>query len=928
MTSDARRRSFGGHADLLDIAARLDEPGGTTTTTLAAAVAALGFELIPPAPRPSEATTTTSPPTEPPPRSPPSLALPSPQLAATPFWRPTTFTWQSDEDLERIDLRARKQERADAASDADEAREMAAIPPPEAPPLTSRSRLLPLLQRALTADLVGRALDVPALVRRWSRGELVCHLPRVRKRGWPAMVLLLDRSPRLIPFWSDQLAVRDLLLGMVGAAGLHVRFFDERGPDGLTFDEFGAPASLSDGSLAGLPVLALTDLGWYAGPALQRAWIRLGRELRRAGGPIVALAPVPPDRWTPTLASLWSVIPWEQPCRALDLRDPAAETQAVNHLLDLAALARRLEPGLLRTLRLLLPRREADVGTEADAWTHGDIASMWAEATHLRAEAAERRRRAAAAIDPSRLARARDALRRWHWHRQRRPELWHMETLGLAALAPAVVPPDAVKQAEAGMERLARRTLNLVDSSGSIAQLGAIRRWLDHAARHARALFDAHTPAGRALQQAWGATHTPDELPPSPDPALLARGRGRSPGRPKSVALRQTGEAIEVVWLAGPVRVRQGGAPLASLWAGELLLVPSGPQVPATPVKFTAPTRIAVGPVTSRLELRTDRSTLVLEPLNKPSWARAIGRDRFGLWAELLFKTGEADPGVPYRMRWIPPGRFIMGSPTDEPGRFDWEGPPHMVVITRGYWLGETPVTQALWQAVASGNPSEFRTPDRPVENVTWTECQDTFIARLNRVFASDREETFRLPTEAEWEYACRAGTTEATFAGPIQIRGENDAAVLDTIAWYGGNSGTDFDLPSGRDSSGWPNKQHPHIKAGTRPVARKSPNPWGLFDMLGNVLEWCSDWYDNRYYSRGGENRVGAAYQDPRGPATGGSRVIRGGSWLDGAGRVRAACRRANRPSHRGAYLGLRLARGQWIQLDRANPEDQNAEG
>ena len=271
-----------------------------------------------------------------------------------------------------------------------------------------------------------------------------------------------------------------------------------------------------------------------------------------------------------------------------------------------------------------------------------------------------------------------------------------------------------------------------------------------------------------------------------------------------------------------------------------------------------------------------------------------------------------------------------MGSPDDEPGRHGDEGPQHLVVITRGYWLGETPVTQALWQAVTGENPSEFKTPDRPVERVSWEECQRDFIARLNRDIAAESGERFRLPTEAEWEYACRAGTTTATYAGPIELRGQNDAPILDDIAWYSGNSGVDFDLPEGRDSSGWPNKQHPHTKAGTRRVGQKLPNPWGLYDMLGNVWEWCSDWAHRSYgesssssssssnnSSSSGSSSSDSVVVDPTGPATGESRVIRGGSWGSLARHVRAAYRYALHPGNRNANLGLRLAREQGVRQD-----------
>lgn len=274
-------------------------------------------------------------------------------------------------------------------------------------------------------------------------------------------------------------------------------------------------------------------------------------------------------------------------------------------------------------------------------------------------------------------------------------------------------------------------------------------------------------------------------------------------------------------------------------------------------------------------------------------WAAEWGEDRYGVF--MSFAVGD----VVQRMRWIPPGRFWMGSPETEAGRWDDEGPRHEVVLTRGLWLADTPCTQALWEAVMGSNPSRFKSPDRPVENVSWNDCQ-VFLATLN---ARVPELGARLPTEAEWERACRAGTTQATWQGDLVILGSHNAPILDAMTWYGGNSGKGFELPIGHDSSNWSEKQHPHWRAGTHPVGHKLANPWGLRDMLGNVYEWCSD-YLGPYATE--------TIVDPAGPLTGSHRAYRGGSWTGIARRVRAAARGAGSPDDRFDYLGFRLARGQ----------------
>ncbi len=278
---------------------------------------------------------------------------------------------------------------------------------------------------------------------------------------------------------------------------------------------------------------------------------------------------------------------------------------------------------------------------------------------------------------------------------------------------------------------------------------------------------------------------------------------------------------------------------------------------------------------------------------NPPPWASAWGQDRFGVW--VAFTIGDATQ----RLRWIPPGRFLMGSPETEAGRDDDEGPQHEVTISRGFWLGDTPCTQALWQAVMGSNPSRFRSPDRPVEQVSWNDVQE-FLRRSEALLPGLG---LVLPTEAQWEHACRAGTATATWAGGLEILGERNAPVLDPIAWYGGNSGVGFELDNGYDSSGWPEKQYPHERAGTHPVARKAPNPWGLYDILGNVWEWCAD----------GMRTYGAEpVTDPVGPSDATGRVLRGGSWYDLARYVRSANRHALDPGFRNSFIGFRCARVQ----------------
>jgi len=254
------------------------------------------------------------------------------------------------------------------------------------------------------------------------------------------------------------------------------------------------------------------------------------------------------------------------------------------------------------------------------------------------------------------------------------------------------------------------------------------------------------------------------------------------------------------------------------------------------------------------------------------AWAREWGEDDAGLWMTMAYK------GVPYTFRWMTPGRFLMGSPESEPDR-DSDETQHEVILTRGFWLGETPVTQALWQAAMGGIPSRFKGPDRPVEEVSWEDAQG-FIARLN----GERDDLFlRLPSEAEWEYACRAGTTTPFWFGE-QITTEQ--------ANYNGNN----------PYAGGPKGEY---REATVEVRALPANAWDLYQMHGNVYEWCQDWYGD--YPPG-------LVTEPKGPETGPRRVLRGGSWFINAWRLRSAFRFHWEPGIRSDFTGFRLARGRTV--------------
>ena len=225
----------------------------------------------------------------------------------------------------------------------------------------------------------------------------------------------------------------------------------------------------------------------------------------------------------------------------------------------------------------------------------------------------------------------------------------------------------------------------------------------------------------------------------------------------------------------------------------------------------------------------------------------------------------EVYPGVEMEFVHIPSGTFVMGS---EDGDRD-EKPVHEVEISREFYLARYPVTRAHWEGVMGNSPSRPEGASRPVDSVSWQEA-DEYLQKLNAVAGGPR---YRMPTEAEWEYACRAGTTTVFSFG-------DDEESLALHAWYSDNSGFQ-----------------------THEVGLKKPTAWGLYDMHGNVWEWCLDRYDEEYYA------VGPS-RDPHGPSEGTTRVLRGGSWDNGPSGLRAAARNRFRPAFASSSFGFRCVR------------------
>lgn len=722
------------------------------------------------------------------------------------------------------------------------------------PPIAPWSHLRRLMEDLFHEPREIGEINVDALVHELGRGRPVTRLSR-RVRGLRRfrLIVLIDRSDRLIPVWRDQFK-------------FYVRFRAEFG-SGISFKYWsaGLPVWTSDAEAVsavsrdlreGDAVLMLGDLGHLANQ--QSAWTQFGVSLRRQGIATAALLPCPAQRWDAAVEQGWQMLDWERPVSGVGRLPPRGRQAGVPTLiLTLLSWTTRIEPELLREARLLVP--DADLGTELDAWNHEGVtrhsgglllsASLRHE-LHAQLHALMHGSEAEQQL----LRKVIDVVRQRHAVLSR--AIWLDEVLQLEVL-------DASGKWTRAEERrdaidFARRVRSSLEAGVSV--VGSVnvdlKGWAQRSVARVCTRAFEHMEVGDELLRIYAAVERGKDTPlrDGVTPDLLSRVEPQH-DISRAWTIRIRGDQLAIA--DSPAR----GSPLVMMVgrAQRLFVGTTGYLIEAeervVPLPNVDELRLSLG--STRVELRRDA---------RPTWAHAMGCDHFGLWAS--FRVANVDQ----RMRWIPPGRLMMGSPRHEEGRWEDED-TRLETIREGFWLAETPCTQALWEAVMGENPSEFRGPNRPVERVSWLEVQ-RFIEHLERGF---RQPMFGLPTEAQWEYACRAGTTSARY-------GE-----LDEIAWHEGNSDGE-----------------------THPVGLKQANAWGLYDMLGNVWEWCADVF--------AWDRVDPpVYRDP---ASGQGRVYRGGGWFSDARGIRAACRAWRGPGVHGVGLGFRLARGRGPHLaSRASP-------
>lgn len=698
-------------------------------------------------------------------------------------------------------------------------------------------RLRGALRVALGEVAAGRGrVDWPGVVRHLAQGRRLSRLPRVAPPAWPGHLhVVLDDQAESMRLLAWDMAVWRRRLGQVmGDSRLVVH---RLGRTLEALERSGAPGFDS----VGQRWLILGD-GRVTEPEQQRRFDAWTRGLRHRQHAVALRAPIPVG---------------------------AVDVVGVAEALALLAMLGQVSTLLLRALCQSVPGAAA--GLEWAVWNHPQVRRA-GHHVELRPECLDEHVQHLQTLPAERLRRA---LARQRVLQRGLPETdLRLVPLRVARLAPSLA------EALAGEVEAARAFFADMAREGGRLQ-GRAR--LDWALRVAR-LVDK-TPD--LVRRAEAATFRPLAAslwrePGEAGPWWLKLGAegvrlDRTPDLPGALLLPEMRAPLQAGGVVGPAP--QGERALEIELASETVRV----------TRWERPVwaeRFVQGPMGLKGEIRGPDGLPISLDLNIPyvKIAAKLPRpfllvmDWYGPKLSLLLPKSRSLAAMPV-FRYIPPGNFLMGSPTGIGS--DDEHPQHPVTLTEGFWLADTPCTQALWQAVMGDSPSHFKdgpdAPRRPVEQVSWDDIQ-RFLQRLQAMLPPGCEAA--LPTEAQWEYAARAGTTTAYWWGdePDGLR-------------------ANLDISNSKD---WDDE------SGTSPVDQYPPNSWGLHDMHGNVWEWCAD--DLRSYADRAEH-------NPTGSTGGDARAVRGGSWIDHPSLARSACRFKG---HRGYHS---LARGFRVLLRSSSP-------
>ena len=722
-------------------------------------------------------------------------------------------------------------------------------------------------QRTPSVDQEGEAARLSCWLEDLSQARALrlphqCQRPLLSSDIW----IVPDMSERLMLWWPDLRGTARNMQDYFGRSACRIL------PWRLRLGQL-APANGQEQPLPGgqTVIVLLSDSGQLGNSAERELWRNQCASWRAQGAQVL-------------------------PCAPSGLHSYSSDLQPLMELLACLSMVQWCSPALLRYWRRLLG---ASVRDEYALWHHPDV---WTQPDgcglrHRRQLVHQQLFKSWPALRQEQLLTAAAALRQGVSPRETLEELWLRDSAGLPLAA--------------GQQRQLGLAIDTLQHSQDEEQQAWLWRLSE---RHNQLLWqrqpelhDACLGARRALAQ--GVV----ELGPGMDAgAYLKERMGRENG---SLSMRLLLDQNHLVF-ASAAKPQQGITLVEFNCSTEGFEMRAGSQ----PLMLREGTRLRTTGLSAPLQLHTGSERLLVDRVQSPSWSVETGRDDNGLFAradngtmcrwrypgdilaafEPLRAGGCAkaawvaqgawenerplDPpfighedkfgyyynlvipgtGISQRMRWIPPGRFTMGSPLTEPDRQPDEQ-PHSVTLSQGYWLADTACTQALWAAVMGKNPSHFKGDKKPVENVNWNDVQ-TFLERINKKLPNVQ---IQLPSEAQWEYACRAGS-ETVFSWGDSLSPEQ--------AHY------DY---SGPYRDGKKEKR----QNGTVEVKVFQPNVWGLHQMHGNVWEWCNDWYGDYLSDEA---------LDPQGPSSGTQRVLRGGSWFGSGGWLRSAVRSRGRPDFR----------------------------
>lgn len=801
--------------------------------------------------------------------------------------------------------------------------------PPPLQPLVSWSRLWPVLRILLSAQQRKNRPDLNRLVKILANARQPTKIPWQQQKNWTAgLRILMDYPNRMRLFDRDYLQLVMQLKKLRGDNGFISEILEDY-PGGRVISLLGRQNHWQAWKMPepGTPLLILSDLGLYdSGGQAEKHWLAFGRKLLAAGCTAYVLMPVPARYLSREMASYYQCISWDR-LSDLKLIKMTASDEAISqkkqqdkneidNLLPWLSPMLEIEPALLRAIRHNVYNK--DVSFEGLVWNHEDITRT---TTYIRftAEKLQTNREKFMGLskqDPFKAQQLYDLVKCYHVQHYL-PEFY--EEINILAHAGNLHDgnnDEILAQAQNYIKKLVCAVYSSNDVSDEQSQrLAYYNRYLLNRQPH-----EQITRQQDYWSSLWGmlrARRVVEEKRPGWLKDDQANPFLNQKQNKTHYCLLQQGETLMIA-----SETRLAGLKDADLETGQMILLEfdsSGSLLLEEKCLESATEKydhklhegvlIPLSLIEEKRKLHVNGVCYTLEAVTKPAWATAIGRDQKGLFVtvtwlnepRLYWQNPELNQagqwvnhefpgedkygfyvdiiikGITQRFRWIEPGCFLMGSPESELERYDGEN-QHEVTLTQGYWLADTACTQGLWQAVMGNNPASFKDSlNNPVEQVSFEDVQ-RFIDTLNGLFPCLNA---RLPTEAQWEYACRAGTTTPFSFG--------NNITPDQVNYNGG-----YPYAGGKKG---------RFREKTVAVKSLPANPWGLYEMHGNVWEWCLDYWQGHLPKE--------PALDPKGPKTGSYRVLRGGCWSFNGRRTRSAQRNGSAPVHRFQNFGFRFAPG-----------------